>query len=188
MDTAQIETRAQLRLSTVARSNLYTMGVTSAHDERQVIPEEPGMPSEEVRKLRAQLILEEAIETAEALGFMVSVSYKEGAHCIRVEPFFEPDLEKIIDGCCDTNYVCIGTLCALGLEDLPHLEEVNRANDRKFPGGVALTNENGKFQKPEGWQGPDHHQVMKDRAALGLSLAAMSRQIVTARASELTRG
>jgi hypothetical protein len=78
-----------------------------------------------------------------------------------------PDLIGIIDGCCDTIYVTVGTLCAMGVPDLPHLDEVNRANNDKFPGGVAFLNEDGKFLKPEGWTPPDHQHVISKHAKKG---------------------
>ena len=44
----------------------------------------------------------------------------------------------------------------MGVPENIHEEEVCRANNDKFPGGVAILREDGKFLKPEGWCGPDH--------------------------------
>lgn len=118
------------------------------------------IPDTATRLLRATLIMEEALETVEALGF--DITY-DGLHGVRFhEGSKPPDLEGIIDGCIDTHYVAIGTLWACGVPDVPHVEEVNRANNDKFPNGVGVPHKTipGKFGKPPGWKGPDHRQFM----------------------------
>jgi predicted HAD superfamily Cof-like phosphohydrolase len=77
-------------------------------------------------------------------------------------------MESVIDGCVDTIYVATGTLAAYGVPDLPHIVEVNRANEAKFPNGKATLNDAGKFQKPEGWTGPDHALVRSKIAPVNL--------------------
>lgn len=147
--------------SNAMASNLYTMTCTAQVNPNLALPVTPySVPPEEVRRLRAKLILEEAIETINGLGFVLP-----GVADISIEPMFgyQPSdwesVEQVIDGCVDTIYVCTGTLAAYGVPDLPHLIEVNRANDSKFPNGVATLNDYGKFQKPPGWVGPDHARV-----------------------------
>lgn len=158
-------------LSPVARSNLFTMGAAARKDPRQMIPRVYTIPSVEVRVLRARLIMEEAIETCLAMGIEVRARYKdsdkffESKDDLLFSPAaglsaFQLDIGNIIDGCCDTIYVCVGTMCALGAPDVPHLEEVCIRNNAKFPDGVAITDENGKFQKPEGWEPPDHDAII----------------------------
>lgn len=154
-------------LSDVALSNLYNMTIASRMDQRQSPPEIPGLcPPLDVRILRARLIMEEAIETCDALGVAVLpcdsddvdilttdlLTYKEGGAF---------SLCEAIDGCCDTIYVCVGALCAMGIPDLPHLEEICRTNDAKFPSGVAIPHDSipGKYGKPKGWKPPDHDGV-----------------------------
>ena len=102
----------------------------------QGTPEEVVTPDGEVRVLRAKLIFEEALETISALG--VRVDEIRGA-CLQTMDleFFDlgddkVDLELVIDGCCDISVVTVGTLVAFGLPDKPFLEEVDRANLRKF--------------------------------------------------------
>lgn len=161
--------------SIVMVSNLYTMGVAAKTDSRQAIPGQAMIPDHGTRRLRAQLVLEEALETVHALGFAVFAADKSGSGCVVEEVDFiadrPPNLEQIIDGACDTIYVATGTMAVCGVSDMPHLAEVCKANDRKFPGGVAITNSNGKFQKPEGWVGPDHKKVMADLQELDMSQA-----------------
>lgn len=156
-------------LSDMALSNLYTMGATAAVDPRQAIPAPYTVPPEETRILRARLILEEALETIEGLGIRL-VLQSDGSNQyvidsiseLEFEAWKEPDLDKIIDGCCDLNYVSIGTLCACGVSDRAHMNAVDTANNAKFPGGKAVANEHGKFQKPPGWEAPNHEKVRKE--------------------------
>jgi predicted HAD superfamily Cof-like phosphohydrolase len=121
----------------------------------QECPAKPTVPSLEVRKLRAKLIFEEALETIEALGVRIygkdSASGKEFEasseyfHCITIEDWCEPDLEKIADGCEDLKVVTEGTLVACGLVKPgyvtfldskpptdPLFDEVMRSNWTKF--------------------------------------------------------
>ena len=144
-------------LSPVALSNLYTMGIASQVDPRQAIPSRYVMPDLATRKLRAQLILEEAEETINALGFGISL---DGDEKPIVVSEYVGSMEGAIDGCADLIYVAVGTLCAMGVPDERHLKEVCRANNDKFPQGKATVNENGKFGKPPGWRGPEHIPLM----------------------------
>ena len=138
-------------LTDVAKSNLFTMRASN-----QWVPDAPYLvPPEEVRYLRARLILEEAIETIEGLGFRIETP--------KIVPGdTPPDLEKIIDGCVDTHYVCVGTILSVGANDLVHTREVCRANDAKFPGGVGVPHPHikGKFGKPIGWEPPNHRKII----------------------------
>jgi hypothetical protein len=118
----------------------------------QDVPRTPTVPNEETRRLRAQLILEEALETVNALGFNVEVG-----DLVKTNSSYSS--EGVVDGCCDLVVVTLGTLCAFGVEDLPHFCEVSDCNDAKFADGV-IKDENGKVVKPEGWTGPDHSQYL----------------------------
>ena len=118
----------------------------------QEVPEKATMPSAEIRKLRASLILEEALETIAALGCYVGLTPADGFE-IRLG-VNEPSMEGIIDGCCDLSVVTIGTLSALGLPDVPFLHLVDENNLAKFgPGGYRR--EDGKWVKPPGHKPPD---------------------------------
>lgn len=149
-------------LTDVGRSNVFTMNATATIDRRQQLPSDYEIPPADVRLLRAKLLLEECLETVAALGFTLA-GYEEG----KVEESElntgeeGPDLWGILDGCCDTVYVAIGTMLACGAPDQPHLEAVCFANDAKFPGGVATMHPTipGKFGKPPGWTPPNHEEV-----------------------------
>lgn len=147
-------------LSPTAQSCIFTMHAASANDPRQKLPDVPYLPPDaQTRLLRARLILEEALETISALGCrIVGIDgRRQVMNWLEVDLTKEPSLLEVIDGCCDLIYVATGCLVAFGVPDLPHLAEVCAANDRKFPGGVAITDpETGKFLKPAGWTGPDH--------------------------------
>lgn len=183
-------------LSNTALSNLFTMGASAKNDPRQRVPDKYTIPDERTRELRARLHIEEAIETAEALGFKVYFATpKEGipvqaanediaegkcyAHAdkdiknLRLVSGPAPNLNEIIDGCGDLIYVATGTMLVCGAPDNPHLECINRANNAKFPGGKAITDANGKFQKPAGWKPPNH-----DAARTTVNLAHLTETIV----------
>jgi predicted HAD superfamily Cof-like phosphohydrolase len=106
----------------------------------------------ESRKLLAQLVWEEALETIQALGF------KQGVEGIEEDSTL--CLYNIIDGACGLIYVATGVLAGCGVPDNGHLREVCEANDEKFPDGIAKINpDTGKYLKPEGWIPPDHQNI-----------------------------
>lgn len=176
-------------MSPVAISNLYTMGVAAAADERQLLPECYRVPPPAVRMLRLKILIEEVLELAAALG--VRMTTRQNVLMPGAINFIDTgitDLNDAIDACIDINYVSTGTLLGLGAPDLPHANEVNGANNRKFPEGKATVID-GKYQKPPGWQGPDHDAV---RARIGdvnlRALAAYVVQVVGTRAGYLEPG
>lgn len=125
----------------------------------QDCPETPTIPSLEIRKLRAKLILEEALETIKGLGLSTALHDSADGemliHSIEeltpsFESKFEPNLIDIIDGCEDLKVVTEGTLVACGsltkdeykkdygmggsycLKYDAHFNEVMRANEGKL--------------------------------------------------------
>lgn len=127
----------------------------------QQIPEEPVVPDAHTRTLRAKLILEEALETIEALGVRVA-AHRNGAEVLLTsdgadltfEATDQVDMEGVVDGCADISVVTVGTLISFGIDDEPVLEEVDAANLRKFEPGSYMR-EDGKWIKPPDWQPPD---------------------------------
>ena len=122
---------------------------------QQSTPSEVTIPPACTRTLRAKLILEEALETVQALG----VTARLGGEPITIDScgFLadrEVDLEGVADGCADISVVAIGTLIAFGIDDEPLLEEVDEANLRKFDDG-GYRRDDGKWMKPPDWQPPD---------------------------------
>lgn len=129
----------------------------------QVVPTQIIIPNEDVRRLRAKLILEEALETVDALGFVARVHPRDRAHImvpVKMENMtlsdhrHGPDLELICDGCADIKVVTTGTLSAFGAPDEVIQEEVDAANLQKFSKG-GHRREDGKWIKPADWTPPD---------------------------------
>lgn len=150
--------------------------VKSAHQERveefmklagQEVPAVPTYPSHEVMKLRAKLILEEALETVEALGFHAVVKSVDNVVAVKVamerlelHNDGVVDIAEVIDGCCDLKVVTTGTLSAFGLPDELFQEEVDDNNMAKFgPGGRRR--EDGKWVKPPNHQPPDIQGLLR---------------------------
>ena len=106
----------------------------------QETPEKPTIPSLEVRKLRAKLILEEALETIKALGLQVCITSAYASGYLNdidnmgifvLDGFeehlaIEPNLVDIADGCEDLKVVTEGTLIACGLVQPKYKQEVSR--------------------------------------------------------------
>lgn len=141
----------------------------------QEVKSRPEIPDEQTRLLRAKLILEEALETIEALGVQVWVDQKQDR---TDEPLSSSwvgdsrlvfhdtdgglDLEKIADGCADLSVVTVGTLSACGIADGPLLREVDRSNEAKFVDGPIMR-EDGKYLKPEGWEPPNIKGILQEQ-------------------------
>lgn len=104
---------------------------------QQELHAKPTIPSLESRKLRAKLIMEEALETVAALGLSVEWT---SIHCQQITPnsiaFYEsnqPNLVEIADGLADLHYVAYcGTGAACGIDMEPVFAEVHRSNMSKM--------------------------------------------------------
>lgn len=119
----------------------------------QSIPVVPTLSSFEVRKFRAEMVLEEALELIEGLGFDVEATHPDGE--LALVEAWKPDLVKIADGCADVKVVTTGTLSALGISDLALQEEVDQNNLQKFGPGGHRRESDGKWMKPPGHQPPN---------------------------------
>ncbi len=125
----------------------------------QAVPSFPQMPTEGTRKLRAALILEECLETIEALGYRIVL--KDGSPALTPVPYNSSfSLEKIIDGCCDVQVVTTGTLSACGVPDMPFLIEVDRNNMDKVEHPCRNYDTNGKLLKPKGHSPPRITEIL----------------------------
>lgn len=133
----------------------------------QDLPLHPVIPSAEVRFLRASIILEEALETIEALGMEVGTGvgaeFVPTPHLVvRASDKLKPNLIEIADGCADTSVVTIGTLSACGIADNQLLMEVDASNLRKFGLG-SYRRADGKWMKSNTWTPPDILRVLKEQ-------------------------
>lgn len=137
----------------------------------QELHSKPTLPRFKTMRLRASLILEEALETIEALGFGIYVkNYSTHSALefkdITLKPITDKDndemstLERIADGCADIIVVTTGCLSACGVADLPILEEVDKNNLKKFgPGGHIRPD--GKWIKPLGHKPPNIRKILE---------------------------
>jgi len=154
----------------------------------QECPEKPCIPSLEVRKLRAKLILEEALETIKYLGLQVcikipDVGYDSGIsgylddgdnhglfylNGFEEHPVYEPCLIEIADGCEDLKVVTEGTLIACGLVDTEDewckdilFEEVMRSNNSKiWSDGTINKDKDGKVLKSPSYAPPNLQPII----------------------------
>lgn len=111
------------------------------------------------RELRAKLILEEALEVIDALGYDVAVSRsadmaaprKLTMGVLQLVRMRAPDWPEVVDGLCDLLYVTFGFGVEMGISLGPFFGEVHRSNMKKAGGPVRA---DGKVLKPEGWEPP----------------------------------
>lgn len=140
----------------------------------QVVPSWPCVPSDDVLMLRAKLIMEEALETIQAMGIDLEVRYT-GVGAGGEIPVNKTslrfkhnqtrllDLIGVADGCADISVVTIGTLSAFGMQDNPILKAVDESNLAKFRGDAHRCPETGKWVKPSDWQPPNLLKVLIDQ-------------------------
>lgn len=72
------------------------------------------------------------------------------------------DMVKAVDAVADISVVNIGTMSALGVADVPILEEVDRNNMSKFDEGCHVE-PNGKLRKPPGHKPPRFRELLKEQ-------------------------
>lgn len=121
----------------------------------QWTPFDPIIPDATVRKLRAKLIMEEAIETAEALGFHVSIN----EHGVWLDERHTPTIIEIADGCADLKVVTVGTEIACGINGKPVFLEVMRSNMTKDFSGAKRPD--GKILKGPTYEPPNIERVLQ---------------------------
>lgn len=108
----------------------------------------------ERNQLRADLIIEEAVETAEALTGR-KVQWRFYGH---PDPK-QINLVKTLDGLCDILVVTYGCGVEMGADLEPYFDEVHRSNMDKVGGPVRA---DGKQLKPKGWKKPDINKLLKE--------------------------
>jgi len=136
--------------------------------EQPILPR-PTVPGDDRVRLRAALVIEEALEFVEALfdrdatfyhesdgtdyGVKASLQVHKAAlkNLIASAPV-KVDMPAAVDALADIDYVVAGSYLEFGVDSRPIAAEVHRANMAKASGPVAA---NGKRLKPEGWTPPD---------------------------------
>ncbi len=112
----------------------------------------PSIPAPETRVLRAKLLLEETLETIEAMGIQLDLPDAFTALKIKdieFKPVLPVNIVEVADGLCDVDVVKDGAAEAFGISLQPLLSIVHDDNDKKFLPGHKFVN--GKLIKP-----PDH--------------------------------
>lgn len=121
----------------------------------QNLPDKPTIPDAATRILRAKLIMEEAMETIEAMG--VEIESDGALFCSKYLKYFttnKVDIVGVVDGCCDIAVVTTGTLSAFGISNINPQRLVDESNLAKFGEG-GYCREDGKWIKPPNWQAPN---------------------------------
>ena len=90
--------------------------------------------------LRRALIVEEALETSEAIS--------------------RGDLPEAVDGLCDLIYVCLGAAITWGVDLDPIFRAVHESNMAKEGGATRI---DGKILKPPGWTPPDVAGLLREQ-------------------------
>jgi len=115
----------------------------------QYVPNGPTKITPETARLRARLIMEEALETIAALGYRPVIKNQD----VNLVQRTKPNFIEVVDGCCDLSVVTIGTLSALGVHDLDVLSEVDANNIMKIAN--ATLRDDGKIIKAANHPKPD---------------------------------
>jgi len=120
----------------------------------QTVPDKPTVPSDNIVRLRAKLILEEAIEYLEATYGKVFDDIKLELRDRLEHKQLKVDIIEIADALSDIDYVSEGARLAFGINGKEIADEVQRTNMAKFGPG-SWKDENGKQRKPPNWQSPN---------------------------------
>lgn len=143
-------------------------------DKRQAVPLHPLPPPDEVRLLRARLMLEECLETIQK-GLGVQVFLRDPGDIMVGEPERQlgldfkqlgfliespVDIVELADGLADCEVVNLGTASAAGIAHQPVFEEVMRNNLAKFGPGHTL-DAGGKLVKPPDHEPPDLARILQ---------------------------
>lgn len=102
----------------------------------------PSIPPANVCQLRRRLVVEEVVETLDAL--------------------VQDDLIELADGIADSIVVLLGTAVSYGIDIRPVWDEVHKSNMAKLGGGKDTY---GKSLKPEGWKPPDVKSILIKQGA-----------------------
>jgi predicted HAD superfamily Cof-like phosphohydrolase len=102
----------------------------------------PELPELQERALRMNLIVEEFEEYMDAEE--------------------NDDLVEIADALADIIYIACGTAVSYGIPLDRIFDEVHSSNMAKLVDGKVIRREDGKIQKPEGWQPPNIEKIIEE--------------------------
>jgi predicted HAD superfamily Cof-like phosphohydrolase len=124
----------------------------------------PGVPTDDVVRLRARMLVEELFETLRAMfdhnfgDIEADLNYDVANRRICVS------LPDYADGLADLMYIAEGGFLTFGIDSRPVHAEVQRANMAKAGGPVR---EDGKRLKPPGWTPPDIAGIIRRQQEIG---------------------
>ena len=104
-------------------------------------PTKPYVPSDRLKTLRKELIMEEVKETLLAID--------------------NDDIVELADGIADSIVVLLGTAVTYGIDIRPIWDEVHKTNMAKKDGPMRS---DGKRLKPEGWKPPDIKSIINKQS------------------------
>ena len=119
----------------------------------QHIESKPTVPSDDVVRLRARLVVEECFEMLEAMYNDDRLYWVEQdlMYMLR-ESEVRVDMVELSDAFGDLDYVVEGSRLAFGIDGEPIADAIHASNMAKA-GGYA--DEHGKWRKPADWKAPD---------------------------------
>lgn len=141
------------------------MVATFMHHIGQAVYVVPEVPGPRVVKLRACLVLEEAIEFVEAsIGAKASGHFRDLRDALQALKEISPeeiqtDIVEAADALADLTYVVEGAYLAYGVDGDEVFAAVHEANMKKLEGPVDP--DTGKKLKPPGWTPPDILGVLR---------------------------
>jgi predicted HAD superfamily Cof-like phosphohydrolase len=120
------------------------------------VADAPNLPEDDRKALRLSLILEEALELGDALGFDTLYVDQTIQQMLKAGPSRRADLVGVADALGDLDYVVNGAALEHGI-DLPAVTaEIHRSNMTKLgPDGKPIYREDGKILKGEGYEQPN---------------------------------
>lgn len=128
----------------------------------QEVKESPEVPSDDVVRLRAKLVMEEAFELLEAMFDEPVERLKHEVMELISGSDIDINMVEVADACADIDYVVEGARLAFGINGKPIADEVQRTNMAKFGEG-SWVREDGKRMKPPGWKPPDIGKLLKEQ-------------------------
>lgn len=130
------------------------------------ILDKPQIPQPNRVILRGKLITEEYFETMEAMFPELEEYFNELKETVQEKlkdsnpDIIPPNLEELVDGLGDLDYVVEGTRLEFGVNGEPIGMEIQRANMSKFGPG-SWVREDGKQMKPPDWTPPNIEDELK---------------------------
>lgn len=125
------------------------------------VADEPKDVADHRLVLRLALILEEALELADAMGFYTSDVKEAVERLLYVGPVVDSDLVGIADALGDLEYVTNGAALEMGIPLPDVVAEIHRSNMTKLDSdGKPIYRQDGKILKGKGYEPPNLTKVL----------------------------